>query len=323
MKREAADLQNAGAWDTPATRDLIARALEEDIGAGDLTGRTCVPEEARARGRFVAQQALVVAGIELLPLVYSLRAASGGGLPGGLESIELKQASGRRARSGALLATVAGRARLLLECERVALNFLQHLSGVATLTRRFVEALSGTGVKILDTRKTTPGLRHLEKLAVAAGGGTNHRMGLYDAVLIKENYVAAAGGLRKALERSKDAARGRPPVSGQSSAGASRLAGTPGAGSGPQEVEIEVRNLEELAEALEAGATAILLDNFPLDAVHQAMAIARGRASIEISGGVTLENIRAYAEAGPGFISVGALTHSAPAADITFLLDAS
>lgn len=292
----------AGAWDTPGARELIARALEEDIGAGDLTTMACVPDDARARGRYVARQALVVAGIELLPLVYSLRAS------GGLESIELKQASGRRARSGALLATVAGPTRLLLECERVALNFLQRLSGVATLTRRFVEAVAGTGVKVLDTRKTTPGLRHLEKLAVAAGGGANHRLGLYDAVLIKENHVAAAGGIRKALEKIKNAKI--------KNAGRGQL--PPGTA-----VQVEVRSLEELQEALEAGAKAVLLDNFPLDAVHQAMAIARGRARVEVSGGVTLENIRAYAEAGPDFISVGALTHSAPAADITFLLDAS
>ncbi len=282
-------------WDISSTRELIAKALEEDIGAGDLTGQATVPEDALARGRFVAKQALVVAGIELLPAVYSVRAEASGAP--NVESIELKLASGRRARSGAVLAAVAGRARLLLECERVALNLLTHLSGVSTLTRRFVEAVSGTGVKILDTRKTTPGLRHLEKLAVAAGGGVNHRMGLFDAILIKENHAAAAGGIRKALERSKERARGL-------------------------KVEVEVRNLEELEEALEAGAKAVLLDNFPLDTVHQAVAIAQGRATLEVSGGVTLENIRAYAEAGPDFISVGALTHSAPAADITFLLDA-
>lgn len=282
----------SNAWDTPAIRDLVRRALEEDIGSGDLTSLACIAEKSRARGSFLAKQALVVAGIELLPLVYDLR----GGAAGSLDSLELKQSSGRRVRSGALLARVAGGTRLLLECERVALNFLQRLSGIATHTRRFVDAVSGTGVRIMDTRKTTPGMRRLEKLAVAAGGGTNHRLGLYDAVLIKENHVAAAGGVRQALEK----VRGLP------------------AGTG---VEIEVRNLEELEEALEAGANFILLDNFPLDAVHQAVAIARGRARMEVSGGVTLENLRAYAEAAPDFISVGALTHSAPAADISFLLD--
>lgn len=286
------------AWDTPAVRELLARALEEDIGTGDLTGQACLPESARARGRFVAKQAMVVAGVELLPLVYSVRAGAG---PGGeAAAAELKHASGRKVRTGALLAAVAGPARLLLECERVALNFLCHLSGVATLTRRFAEAVAGTGVKIRDTRKTTPGLRYLEKLAVAAGGGTNHRMGLYDAVLIKENHTAAAGGIRKALRAVHSTLGGRSEV----------------------DVEVEVRNLEELEEALRAGARCVLLDNFSLDAVHQAMAIAVGRARVEVSGGVTLENVRAYAEAGPDFISVGALTHSAPAADITFLLDA-
>ncbi len=282
------------AWDTPAVRELLARALEEDIGAGDLTSQACLPENARARGRFVAKQAMVVAGVELLSLVYSVRAG------GDAAVVELKHASGRKVRNGALLAAVAGPARLLLECERVALNFLCHLSGVATLTRRFVEAVAGTGVKIRDTRKTMPGLRYLEKLAVAAGGGTNHRMGLYDAVLIKENHAAAAGGIRKALRAVHSTLGGRP----------------------EGEVEVEVRNLEELEEALRAGARCVLLDNFSLDAVHQAMAMASGRARVEVSGGVTLENVRAYAEAGPDFISVGALTHSAPAADITFLLDA-
>ena len=268
-------------WDTPAARELIARALEEDIGPGDLTSEACVPQAAQARGRFLAKQDLQVAGIELLPLVYI-----------GSFDPRILESSGRWVTAGTLVAEVSGPARLLLERERVALNFLTHLCGIATLTRRFVERAQG--VTILDTRKTLPGLRALEKLAVAAGGGRNHRLGLYDAVLIKENHIAAAGGIRRALEAVKN-------------------------GSVP--VEIEVRNLEELSQALDAGATAVLLDNFAPETIRRAVDLCRGHARVEVSGGVTLENIAAYAAARPDFISIGALTHSAPAADITFLID--
>ncbi len=273
----------ANPWDTPETRELIRRALEEDIGSGDRTSQACVPEGQTAHGRFVAKQDLVVAGIELLPMVYGAHVQT-----------KLQNLSGTSADSGALLATVAGPARLLLECERVALNLLCHLFGVATLTRRFVKAAAG--VRIRDTRKTLPGLRRLEKLAVAAGGGVNHRMGLYDALLIKENHIAAAGGIRQAWEAGFRAAQGRP-------------------------VQIEVRNLEELGEALETGAKAILLDNFSPSDVAQAVTLTNHRADLEVSGGVTLENVAAYAAARPDYISVGALTHSAPASDITFLLE--
>lgn len=270
-------------WDDPATRNFLARALEEDIGAGDLTSLACVSEQERGRGIFQAKQDLVVAGIELLPILYSS------------STLTIKVPSGSAVRNGDLLAEVTGPVRLLLERERVALNLLCRLCGIATMTRRFVDAVSGTGVAILDTRKTTPGLRRLEKLAVAAGGGTNHRMGLYDGVLIKENHVLAAGGIREALE-----AAGKVP---------------PGIA-----IEIEVRNLKELKEALEAAAKSVLLDNFTLAAVSQAASLARGKAHVEVSGGVTLENVRAFAQMGPDAISVGALTHSAPAADVTFLL---
>ena len=277
-------------WDTPETRELIARALDEDIGAGDLTSLACVPAESRARGRFIAKRPLVVAGIELLLLVYEIRRKNA-------VSLQLRVASGERAAAGVVLAEVEGPTRLLLECERVALNFVQHLSGVATLTRRFVDAIEGTRACIRDTRKTMPGLRRLEKLAVVSGGGTNQRMGLYDVLLIKENHIAAAGGIRNALEQCVE--RHQEGI----------------------EIQIEVRNLDELNEALEAGARSILLDNFSVDDAARATALARGRAIVEISGGVTLENVRAYAAAGPERISVGALTHSAPAADISFLID--
>ena len=274
------------------TQQLIARALEEDIGAGDITSAACVPADRSASGRFVAKQECVVAGLDLLPVIYELQP-------------EICFPNGSRVGAGSVIARISGPARRLLERERVALNFIQRLSGIATLTRRFVDAVEGTGVTILDTRKTTPGLRELEKQAVAAGGGRNHRMGLYDAILIKENHVAAAGGIRAAV------------------AAANR---------GPYPVEVEVRNLEELDEALEAGAARLLLDNMTPEQVRTCVQRVRQRCQqsrereragvlIEVSGGITLANVRQYALAGPDFISVGALTHSAPAADISFLLD--
>lgn len=270
----------ANLWDTPETRDLIRRAFEEDIGSGDRTSRACVPEGQTAHGRFLAKQNLVVAGSELLPLIFGVE-------------VRVNHLSGTSVESGTRLAEVAASARLLLECERVALNFLCHLSGVATLTRSFVKAAAP--VRIRDTRKTLPGLRRLEKMAVVAGGGVNHRMGLYDALLIKENHIAAAGGIRPAWEAAAGAA-------------------------GERYVQIEVRNLKELGEALEAGAKAILLDNFSPSDVARAVKFTDHRAELEVSGGVTLENVAAYAAAGPDYISVGALTHSVSAADITFLL---
>jgi len=179
----------------PEIRDAVRRALEEDIGSGDITSQATVPAELVAGGKFVARQPLVVAGVELLPLIYEMR--------GGVERLELAAASGDAVKAGRAVAIVRGRARTLLECERVALNFLQRLSGVATLAHRYAEAVAGTGCRVLDTRKTTPGLRRLEKMAVAAGGAANHRMGLFDAILIKNNHIAAAGGVRPALERAR------------------------------------------------------------------------------------------------------------------------
>jgi len=250
-----------------------------------VTSEACIPADQSAEGRFIARQELILAGLELLPLIYELR--------GGVARLELYQASGDCVQSGAPLARVKGRARTLLECERVALNFLQRLSGIATLARRYVDAVAGTRCRILDTRKTTPGLRRLEKLEAAAGGVINHRMGLYDAILIKNNHIVAAGGVRPAIERA-------------------RRAGLP--------IEIEVRTLEELDQALEAGAERLLLDNLsPQDAAEQIRRVA-GRAQVELSGGITLENVRAYAEAGADFVSSGAITHSAPAVNINFRL---
>jgi len=270
----------------PEILNCVERALAEDIGAGDVTSKACVPADRIAEGRFMSREQQVVAGTELLPVIYQMR--------GGVARLHNHTRSGACAADGDVLATVWGPAPTLLECERVALNFLQHLSGIATMARRYVEAIAGTGCKILDTRKTTPGLRRLEKIAAAAGGVTNHRIGLFDAVLIKNNHIAAAGGVRQALENA-------------------RGAGLP--------IEIEVRTRAELEEAIAAGATHLLLDNLtPEDAAEQIRWIA-GRAKVELSGGITLENVRRYAETGADFVSSGAITHSAPAADISFLLE--
>ncbi|HEX4749585.1 MAG TPA: carboxylating nicotinate-nucleotide diphosphorylase [Bryobacteraceae bacterium] len=265
-------------------RDLVERALAEDIGSGDITSGLTVPADLQATGVFIAKQPLTVAGVELLPIVYSVR--------GGADCRVLGE-SGDTVSPGTALAEVSGRARTLLECERVALNLLQRLSGVATLARKHVDAVAGTHVKVLDTRKTTPGLRIVEKMAAAAGGVTNHRKGLFDAVLIKNNHITAAGGVRNALAATAHYI-------------------------GP--VEIEVRTREELDEALACGAKHLLLDNLtPVDAAAWVRHIA-GRAKVELSGNISLDNIRAYAAAGPDFISCGAITHSAIAVDISFRL---
>jgi nicotinate-nucleotide pyrophosphorylase (carboxylating) len=270
----------------PEIVEAVRRALAEDVGAGDLTSAACIAEGARAAGRFIARQRLVLAGAELLPLIYELR--------GGVESLHLLAASGASLEPGQPFAAVRGRARVLLECERVALNFVQRLSGIATLARRYADAVAGTRCRVLDTRKTTPGLRRLEKMAAAAGGVTNHRMGLWDAILIKNNHITAAGGVRAALDRVRGAT---------------------------VPVEIEVRTRAELDEALAGGATHLLLDNLtPVEAAEWIRYIA-GRATVELSGGITLENIRAYAEAGADFVSCGAITHSAVAVDINFRLE--
>ena len=272
----------------PEVLDAVRRALDEDIGAGDVTSRICVPANRRARGRFLAREPLVLAGTALLPLIYELR--------GGIDKLQTHNRDGDELKDGDILAEVEGRARTLLECERVSLNFLQRLSGVATLARHFANQVAGTNCKVLDTRKTTPGLRRLEKAASAAGGATNHRMGLFDAVLIKNNHIAAAGGVREALENAQREAPDLP-------------------------IEIEIRSRAELDEALSAGARHLLLDNLtPQEARAWIEAIA-GRATTEISGGVTLETVRAYAETGADFVSAGAITHSARAMDLSFRLE--
>ncbi|MBK5291586.1 MAG: carboxylating nicotinate-nucleotide diphosphorylase [Acidobacteriia bacterium] len=264
-------------------REVIERALAEDIGPGDVTTLACVEAGVEASGTFCTRQPMVLAGVEILEILYE-----------GETSLALVARTGERLVSGSIIATVRGSARTLLTRERVALNFLQRLSGIATLAAQYVDAVAGTGTKILDTRKTTPGLRRLEKAAAAAGGVINHRIGLYDAILIKNNHIAAAGGVLPALER----------VCGSN-----------------LRVEIEVRTRTEMEEALASGAKHLLLDNLTPAEAREWIAHIAGRATVELSGNITLDNIRAYAEAGPDFISSGAITHSAPAVDINFRLE--
>ncbi len=273
-------------WSHPEIAELVTRALAEDIGAGDLTSEATIDADRVAHGRFYARQELVLAGVELLPLIY--------GSQGGCGALKLVKASGDRCHDGDVVAEVKGLARTLLCCERVALNFMQRLSGIATLASRYVAETSGTKCKVLDTRKTTPGLRRVEKLAAAAGGVTNHRLGLFDAILIKNNHITACGSVTEAVRRAL--ATGR-------------------------EVECEVRTRAELDEALAAGAKRLLLDNLTPAEAREWIAHIDGRASVELSGGITIDTVRAYAEAGADFVSSGAITHSAVAVDLNFRIE--
>ena len=260
----------------------VAIALSEDVGTGDLTTQQVVPADATCTAQILVKEAGVICGLHVAADVFheldpDLR-------------FEALAADGDSVDGRTVVARLAGRAAPVLTGERTALNFLGRLSGIATLTRRFVDAIEGTGAEILDTRKTTPGLRALEKHAVECGGGRNHRFGLYDAILIKDNHLAVAGSISLALKRAKDA-------------------GVP--------VQVEVDTLDQLREALDAGADSILLDNMAPDTMREAVAITAGRAKLEASGGVTLDTIRAIAETGVDFISIGALTHSARSLDVS------
>jgi nicotinate-nucleotide pyrophosphorylase (carboxylating) len=275
-------------------QELVAGALAEDVGSGDVTSEATVPAEARGRARIVQKQAGIVCGLELV--AETMRQC-------GVEDVDNLVVEGQwRDAVPAEVLFASGPAAALLAAERTALNFLSHLSGVATLTARYVEAVAGTGAAILDTRKTTPGLRELEKAAVLAGGGRNHRMGLYDAILIKENHIALAGSLAKAVY----GARSKYPD----------LA-----------VEVECRNLDEVAYALGTGADILLLDNMDLETLRGAVRLRDENAgtgkgpSLEASGGVSLETVRGIAETGVDLISVGALTHSAPTLDFSLLTE--
>jgi nicotinate-nucleotide pyrophosphorylase (carboxylating) len=274
---------------TEGVREIVARALAEDLGAGDLTAEAVIEEAAEARAEIVQKQPGVLFGLEAAAEAFSQGGAAG------FEATAPEREW--RDRVPVTVANARGLARGLLAAERTALNFLCHLSGVATLTARFVRAVEGSGAEILDTRKTIPGLRALEKQAVAAGGGTNHRLGLDDAILIKDNHAALAGGVGEAVRRAREAQLGR-------------------------EVEVECGDLGEVREATEAGADRLLLDNMDPDQLRRAAAVARdsggdGSPALEASGGVTLENVAEIAGTGVDFISVGALTHSAPALDLS------
>jgi len=266
---------------------IIRTALEEDIGTGDVTTLATVPPGTTARAELVAKDDFVLAGIDVARRVFHLLDPQ--------VAFEQLTEDGHQVRRGEVLAWLRGEAASLLQGERVALNLLQRMSGIATMAARFVREVEGTAATIVDTRKTIPGLRVLDKYAVRVGGAGNHRTALYDGVLIKENHIAAAGGITVAVER----ARARVPHT--------------------LKIEVETRNLEEVAEAVAAGADIVLLDNMSPGELREAVALVAGRALTEASGGVSLETVRAIAEIGVNLISVGALTHSVRAADISML----
>lgn len=267
--------------DAADVRRVIAAALAEDIGAGDLTSSAVIPAELKFHGVLAAREPMVVAGLDIARQVFATVVP---------EATWVAEAEdGDRVDAGSVIAEVVGPARGLLTAERTALNLLQHLSGIATLTRSYVDRIDGTGCTLLDTRKTIPGLRHLAKYATRLGGARNHRMGLYDAILIKDNHIAVCGGVTQAVRRA-------------------RTAGVP--------VEIECDTLGQVGEAVAAGADIILLDNMPPDLLRQAASLVAGRAKLEASGGVTLDTIRDIAETGVDFVSVGRITQSARAVDI-------
>jgi nicotinate-nucleotide pyrophosphorylase (carboxylating) len=269
--------------------DAVARALAEDVRGGDVTAESTVAADARGRALITQKAPGVVFGLQLVEATFRTLDPE--------VVFEALASEGSWRERGAVL-RAEGLARALLSGERTALNFLARLSGVATMAARFRQAIDGTGAQLLDTRKTTPGLRALEKAAVAAGGGTNHRRGLYDAILIKENHAALAGGVGEAVRRAQPhAARLRLPL------------------------EVECRTLEEVDDALAAGATRILLDNFSTPDLRRAVTHVAGRAELEASGGVTLARVREIAATGVDFVSVGALTHSAPALDFSLILE--
>jgi len=273
----------------PAIADLITMALAEDIGSGDITTGLLIDPQQAGRALITAKQDLVCCGLDVLDHVYGLICDD--------IRVDRRAADGARMTNGATLAELQGPFHALLTGERVALNFLQRLSGIATLTRACVDAIAHSRAKLLDTRKTTPGWRLLEKKAVRCGGGCNHRMGLFDAMLIKENHIAACGGISNALEKARS--------------------GSPAG----MNIEIEVRSLDELQQALAYGADMIMLDNMSCADMRRAVELTAGRARLEASGNVSLDTIAAIAETGVDYISCGALTHSAPAADVSMLIE--
>lgn len=278
--------------DAMLSRDIeecVRRALSEDIGSGDVTTQTIVPAGGLLKGNIVAKQEGIVAGLDVARATFLLlddRVA-----------FEPQVTEGAQVMRGTVLARVSGPARALLTGERTALNFLGRMSGIATLTRQFVDAVQGSSATILDTRKTAPGLRVLDKLAVSRGGGTNHRIGLFDMVLIKDNHIDFAGSITAAVRRVRAAGTGL-------------------------EIEVEARTLKHVEEALGLGVERILLDNMDIETVREAVRMNRRRAKLEASGNVTLDNIREIAETGVDSISIGALTHSAKVFDVSLKLSA-
>lgn len=265
--------------------DSIRVALKEDIGSGDVTTNSIVPLEARMKGQIIAKQSGILAGLDVAQAAYHLFDAE--------VIVDAQVEEGARVEKGQILAFVSGRARSLLTVERTALNLLGRMSGIATFTRQFVDAVSGTQAVILDTRKTAPGLRAVDKLAVLRGGGGNHRIGLYDMILIKDNHIDFAGGLAEAVRRAR------------------------AAGSGLQ-LEVEARTLDDVQAALDVKVERILLDNMSTEMMAEAVKLNTGRAKLEASGNVSLQTVHAIAETGVDFISIGALTHSASVFDVSF-----
>jgi nicotinate-nucleotide pyrophosphorylase (carboxylating) len=270
--------------DLQLINDALLAALREDIGSGDITSRAVIPADARARARYTSKQSLVVAGVPVAEKIVRL-------VDPVLE-FKVIEPEGAAVTKGTPVAEVRGSARSILTAERTSLNLLQRMCGIATLTRQYVDRIQGTRARIVDTRKTVPGLRVLDKYAVTCGGGMNHRMGLFDGVLIKNNHLAFHESVEKAVQASR--------------AHLGHLV----------KIEVEVRNLDELKTALGSGADVILLDNFDPDTTRQAVKVVDGRVPLESSGGITIETVRDFAEAGVDYISVGALTHSVPAVDI-------
>ena len=275
--------------DTDQIITIIQRALSEDIGDGDVTTECTVPLGTMYKGKLIAKAAGVIAGLDIARLTFRVLD----------EQVQWKAyvEDGAQVEKGTIIATVYGEGRVLLSAERVALNLLQRMSGIATLTRRFVTAVEGTSATILDTRKTVPGLRSLDKQAVALGGGQNHRFGLYDMVLIKENHIAAAGSISQAVNQVRAMDRRQ------------------------RAIEVEVQNLTELREALALNVDRIMLDNMSLEQMREAVQIVNGKIPLEASGNVSLQTVSQIAATGVDYISVGKLTHSVSALDISFILE--
>lgn len=277
-----------------SVREIIRIALEEDIGSGDITSTLLISEEHKSKASIIAKDDFVVAGLPFVKEVFDQLDPQ--------TKITIFKADGSKVKKGDMIAEIYGKTRIILAGERTGLNILQRLSGIATLTSKFVEKISGLKTKVVDTRKTTPGLRFMEKYAVKAGGGNNHRFGLFDAVLIKDNHIKASGGIKEALRLIKK----------KRSLIEAILSNT--------RVEIEVGNINELKDAIDEGADIIMLDNMPLEDMRKAVETVRNSRkdiTLEASGNVNLDNVKEIAETGVDWISIGALTHSAPAADIS------